>query len=157
MDEIQIQSRTWAGGDGARAVFASQKIEAQDAFGRALAIAKAPEGTPESQARRAAEDLISTALIGPVFKGLRENNNAAAPFKPNAAERSFGQMLDATLAQRMASSAHWPLVDSVARRLLRKTGDEAGAPKAADTKESARQPAGINNAMAITPATKELS
>ncbi|MFA6046289.1 MAG: hypothetical protein WC718_14995, partial [Phycisphaerales bacterium] len=123
MEEIQIQSRTWAGDDAARSVFASRKLDAQNAFSQALAKAstpgKTPDATPEGQARKAAEDLISTALIGPVFKGLRENNNAAAPFKPNAAERSFGQMLDATLAQRMVSSAHWPLVDSVARHLLR--------------------------------------
>ncbi len=124
-DEIQIQSRGWAGDDSARRVLTSASQEAQADFRSVLAQASQSDGTPQTRARKAAEELVATALVGPVFKGLRESNGAAEPFKPNAAERSFGQLLDTTLAQRMVSSTHWPLVDSVARKLLSKT--QAGA------------------------------
>lgn len=124
-DEIQIQSRGWAGDDSARRVLTSASQEAQADFRSVLAQASQSDGTPQTRARKAAEELVATALVGPVFKGLRESNGAAEPFKPNAAERSFGQLLDTTLAQRMVSSTHWPLVDSVARQLLSKTQAEA--------------------------------
>lgn len=121
MGEIQIPTRTWAGEPGAPSVLEARQRGAQAEFSDVLARARATDGTPNSRARKAAEDLVSTALIGPVFKSMRESDHAAAPFRPNAAERSFGQMLDTTLAQRMVSSAHWPLVESVARHLLRNT------------------------------------
>jgi|GEM_PF-2463353 len=82
------------------------------------------------RAREAAEGLVSAALIEPVLKRLRESGGAAAPFAPNAAERSFRQMLDAEFAQRMVKSGRggggWPLVDKLAQDLLaRGTGGGA--------------------------------
>ncbi|MBI1191381.1 MAG: hypothetical protein GC200_11960 [Tepidisphaera sp.] len=131
MSNVTVQSlATTSRGAGAE-LLSRPRLGDQAAFGDVLARVKSDQQTPEQKARKAAEELISTALIGPVFKGLRESNNAAEPFKPNAAERSFGQMLDTTLAQRMVSSAHWGLVDSVAQKLLRKAEPEGATPEKA--------------------------
>jgi hypothetical protein len=90
-------------------------------FSEILAQARTnPGDTPEMQARKAAEQLVSTALVQPIFKRLRDSNNAAAPFAPNQAERTFGAMRDAALAQRMVGSQRWALVDQLARRMLAK-------------------------------------
>jgi Rod binding domain-containing protein len=89
-------------------------------FASILSRARAQEEDPERQARAAAEQLVSTALVQPIFKRLRESNNAAPPFGPGKVERTFGPMLDATFAQRMVSSQRWGLVDALARRMLAK-------------------------------------
>jgi Rod binding domain-containing protein len=78
------------------------------------------DGTPEERARKAAEQLISTALVQPIFKRMRESNSAAAPFGPNQAEKTFGSMLDTSYAERMVTSQNWGLVDQLARRMLSK-------------------------------------
>lgn len=91
----------------------------RDSFSSILSRARDnPAATPEHRARTAAEQLISTALVQPIFKRLRDSNNAPAPFGPGKAEKTFGPMLDATLAQRMVTSQRWGLVDSLARRML---------------------------------------
>jgi Rod binding domain-containing protein len=101
----------------------SRRTDDQDLFSQVISRAKAGSNqTPEQRARLAAEQLVSTALVQPIFKQMRESNNAAPPFAPNQAERTFGSMLDATLAQRMVSSQHWGLVDHLARRMLGKLG-----------------------------------
>ena len=91
----------------------------RDSFSAILSRARHdPSATPEQRARAAAEQLVSTALVQPIFKKLRDSNNAPAPFGPGKAEKTFGPMLDATLAQRMVTSQRWGLVDSLARRML---------------------------------------
>ena len=98
----------------------------QEMFSEILAQARTnPGDTPEMQARKAAEQLVSTALVQPIFKRLRDSNNAAAPFAPNQAERTFGAMRDAALAQRMVGSQRWALVDQLARRMLAKVPGKA--------------------------------
>lgn len=92
--------------------------------------------TPQEKAQDAAAQLVSTALVQPLLERLRASNQAAPPFAPNQAERSFGALLDTELAQRMTKSGNWPLVDAVASRLLRKQmgGPEVTpAPTAAPT------------------------
>jgi Rod binding domain-containing protein len=93
----------------------------QQSFSAVLSRAK-PGETAEERARTGAEQLVSTALVQPVLKSLRESNNAAPPFAPNQAERSFRSLMDASLAQRMVHSQHWGLVDRLARSLLAKSG-----------------------------------
>jgi len=101
----------------------SRLLDEQAGFAGVMAQARGgDEGTPEQRARTAAEQLVSTALVQPIFKRLRESNNAAAPFGPNQAERMFGSMLDARHAERMVSSQRWGLVDQLARRMLTKAG-----------------------------------
>ena len=97
----------------------------QELFSDIIAKARSgPKAPPEEAARSAAEQLISTALVQPIFKRLRESNRAAPPFGPTPTERSFGPMLDAGFAQRMVHSQHWGLVDSLAQRMLKKMGGD---------------------------------
>jgi len=84
--------------------------------------------TPEDRARKAAEQLVSTALVQPIFKRLRESNNAPAPFGPNQAEKMFGSMLDTTYAERMVTSQNWGLVDKLARGMLSKSQPSPATP-----------------------------
>jgi Rod binding domain-containing protein len=77
----------------------------------------------EAEAREAARGLVSAALVQPILKQLRESKNAAPPpFGPGPGERSFREMMDATVAQKLVTSQNWPLVDRLARDLLRRSG-----------------------------------
>jgi Rod binding domain-containing protein len=99
----------------------SERAAGQDEFSALLAQANASEGkSREDRAREAAEGLVSTALVQPIFQRMRESNRAPAPFAPNQAERMFGSMLDAMYAQRMVKSQNWALVDRLAQRVLSK-------------------------------------
>src|SRR5262249_14926397 len=73
----------------------------QEQFSGIMTGAKAGAQTPQERARTAAEQLVATALVQPVLKQLRESNNAAPPFAPNQAERTFRSLFDAAIAQRM--------------------------------------------------------
>lgn len=74
---------------------------------------------PGKDARKAAEEFVSIAFIEPVLKSLRDSNQAAPPFAPTDAEKSFGPLLDAEIAQRIVAREQYGLVDSVARQLQR--------------------------------------
>lgn len=101
-----------------------ESIENQASFASVLSRAQTrpdkANQTPEQKAREAAEQLVATALVQPVLKQLRETNNAAEPFKPNSAERSFGQMMDTQMSQRIVGSKSWALVDRVAETLMKR-------------------------------------
>lgn len=88
--------------------------------------------SPEQQARHAAEDFVSLALIQPILQELRSQNDAAPPFAPGDAERTFGAMFDAEIARRIVKRADYALVNEVARTLLRgqQTGANAPPPRA---------------------------
>lgn len=73
----------------------------------------------KDEARESAEELVAIALVQPILSQMRSSNQAAEPFKPNEAERTFGTMMDAILARRLVHSSSWGLVDSVAQRLRR--------------------------------------
>lgn len=101
-----------------------QSIENQASFASVLSRAQTrpdkANQTAEQKAREAAEQLVATALVQPVLKQLRETNSAAEPFKPNSAERSFGQMMDTEMSQRIVGSKSWALVDRVAETLMKR-------------------------------------
>jgi Rod binding domain-containing protein len=97
----------------------SERASGQGEFSALLAQANAGDGrTREELAREAAEGLVSTALVQPIFQRLRESNRSPAPYAPNQAERMFGSMLDALYAQRIVKSQNWGLVDRLAQRVL---------------------------------------
>jgi Rod binding domain-containing protein len=92
---------------------------------------KAPAGdTPEERkdaARQSAQDFVAVTLVQPLLKQLRESNHAAAPFAPSSAELQFRSMADAQIAQRIVRATNFPIVDAVARNLLRGAGAAQGA------------------------------
>jgi Rod binding domain-containing protein len=76
--------------------------------------------TPEEQAREAAEDFVSISFVQPVLAQLRSTNTAAAPFTPTRGEQQFQSMADAQLARKIVRASQFPLVDRLARDLLRR-------------------------------------
>lgn len=103
-----------------------QSLDEQARFASVLSRAHTRVGEkatrPQERAREAAQQLVATAFVLPVLKQLRDTNNAAEPFKPNPAEKSFGRLMDTELSQRIVSSRGWALVDRVADTLLKKGG-----------------------------------
>ncbi len=83
------------------------------------------KGTPEERARDAASDFVAAAFIEPLLKQLRQNDNSPPPFAPGPGEKQFRGLMDAQLSRRIARAAHFPLVDSVARDLLKKPRGQA--------------------------------
>lgn len=96
----------------------------QRSFAAALGRAGAcgPQQSPPDRARDAAEQFVTQTLILPLLKQLRSANHASPPFAPTQAERQFGALQDAELAQRIAHATRFPLVDRLARDLLTKAG-----------------------------------
>jgi Rod binding domain-containing protein len=78
-----------------------------------------PGQTTAQRAREAAEQFVALTFVQPALKALREGNDAAPPFAPSEGEKQFRALLDAELAQRIVRKANYPLVDRVARDLLR--------------------------------------
>jgi Rod binding domain-containing protein len=106
----------------------ARRTSDQQLFSQVISRASAKaDQTPQERARTGAEQLVATALVQPILKQMRESNNAAPPFAPNEAERSFRSFMDAALAQRMVSSQRWGLVDQLARRMLGRMGLPADA------------------------------
>jgi Rod binding domain-containing protein len=82
--------------------------------------------TPEERkkaAREGAQDFVAVTLVQPLLKQLRDSNHAAAPFAPSSAELQFRAMADAQIAQRIVRATNFPIVDAVARNLMRKGGE----------------------------------
>ena len=78
--------------------------------------AAAPDAAGNRQdRRRAAQDLVSIALVQPILKQLRQSNNAAAPFAPGPMEKQFGTFLDAQYANSLVKSGNFCLVSAVQR------------------------------------------
>lgn len=92
-------------------------LSGRASFARALDEAQGK--TPEERAREAAADFVSQTLVLPVLAQMREMNDAAEPFKPTQAEKQFGALLDARLAKDITRASGFPLVDRLARDLLR--------------------------------------
>jgi len=91
------------------------------------------------KAVKAAQDLVSVALVQPVLKHMREANKAAPPFGPGKGERMFRSMMDVDIARGLVSSGRWELVNAVARKLLNKTSSAGhGGANPAATEQDAQ-------------------
>ncbi|MBX3384853.1 MAG: rod-binding protein [Phycisphaeraceae bacterium] len=90
----------------------------RDDFASSLGRARAQELPKEERAQLAAAQLVSAALVQPVFKQMRESTQATGPFAPGRGEKMFRQLLDTATADRLVTSGRWGLVDAVARRML---------------------------------------
>lgn len=104
----------------------------EKAMGRATTSANATTSagaTPNRQdeARAAAEELVSRALVQPILAKWREARDAAPPFGPSETERAFGSIMDAQFADRLTKGGNWGLVDAVARRIANAGGSSAAS------------------------------
>lgn len=76
------------------------------------------EGQSEdAQLREAAEKLVATTLIMPMFEQLRNDPLAANLFHGGRGEEIFQQQMDQVLSDRIAGATRFDLVDSVYKHL----------------------------------------
>ena len=84
------------------------------------------EGQSEQeQLREAAEKLVSTTLIMPMFEQLRNDPLAANLFHGGRSEKIFQQQLDQVLSDRIAGATRFDLVDAVYKQLSTAVKGEA--------------------------------
>lgn len=76
------------------------------------------EGQSEAeQLREAAEKLVATTLIMPMFEQLRNDPLATDLFHGGRGEKIFQQQMDQVLSDRIAGATRFDLVDSVYKQL----------------------------------------
>lgn len=110
----------------ARAGSTGRLQDSQRQFADVMSIAERRPGAAaptEEAAREAAENFVALTLVQPVLDLVRETSEAAEPFKPTQAEQQFGGLLDARIASDLVKSARFPLVDRLARDLLKNAGE----------------------------------
>jgi len=127
-----VQNGERARGDDARDVRPSPTLDgAGAATGSGSMIFRDLAGrrSPEELLRRSAEELVSMAFLKPMFSMLRSDPLKSDLFGQSKAEKTFAPMLDDEFARRIVSSAQWPIVDAVVRRLqVTDGGPSGGAP-----------------------------
>ncbi|MEX0777201.1 MAG: rod-binding protein [Phycisphaeraceae bacterium] len=76
-------------------------------------------GASAEQAREAARQLVSIALIQPVLTKAHEDPFKTEMFHGGQGEAMFQQQLDTILADRITHRANFPLVDAVYQQITR--------------------------------------
>ncbi|MCZ6836415.1 MAG: hypothetical protein O7G85_11630 [Planctomycetota bacterium] len=95
-------------------------IAGQGAFANVMQNTK---GEQDLQAvRESVEQLVSSSLVLPALKTLRESTMGAGPFTPGTAEKRFGPILDQHFADEITKSANFPIIDVIVDRLARQYG-----------------------------------
>ena len=79
----------------------------------------------EAQLREAAEKLVSTTLIMPLFEQLRNDPLAANLIHGGRGEKIFQQQMDQVLSDRIAGATRFDLVDAVYKQLSTAVKGEA--------------------------------
>lgn len=79
--------------------------------------ARTEGGDPEDQLREAAEKLVSTTLIMPLFEQLRNDPLASNLINGGRTEKIFQQQMDQVLSDRIAGATRFDLVDAVYKQL----------------------------------------
>jgi Rod binding domain-containing protein len=129
------------------------------AMGKQLSSHPDADQTPEQRAREAAEQLVTQSFVLPLLKQMRETDHTAPPFAPSQAEKQFRALGDAGLAQQIVHAARFPLVDRLARDLLKRGGqDVQGHSVDAALKESkASAPTATPNPIALPTSSPGVS
>ncbi len=111
----------------------AQRRMLDDQAGFAAVLSRANDSGSLNPSRDAAEKLVAVAFVQPVLAKMRESGSAAAPFHPNAAEKSFRGIMDSALAQKIVKSSNWPLVDRIEAKLKGDSPAQAQAAMRAQT------------------------
>ena len=101
----------------------NERPSAAPVFAGFMDRARSEGGTSQEQLREAAEQLVSTTMIMPVFEQLRDDSFASDLFHGGRTEKIFQQQLDQVLADRISGATRFDLVDAVYKQLSR---DAAG-------------------------------
>lgn len=94
-------------------MFPSRYKGTQESLSDRLGAVRAQGKGKKDELREAAEQMVSTTLIMPLFDQLRSDPLAANMFHGGQAESVFRRQLDQTLADRIAGSSGFDLVDSI--------------------------------------------
>ncbi len=86
-------------------------------FASALSASSEDAAAIRQEAREAASQFVATAFIMPVLKMMHDTPFATEPFAPNSAQKRFMPMLDWQIADRVTSSANFPLVDRIVQQM----------------------------------------
>ena len=122
--ETRMRQATSAAASAEHASFAKRlgdaTASAAPASAPASSTAEAREGAEtdrETQIRESAEKLVASAFVLPMLQQLRESPFETEMFAPGQGEKLFRQRLDTMLADRIAGSPGFPLVDTLVDRL----------------------------------------
>ncbi|MCX5662770.1 MAG: hypothetical protein NTW19_24070 [Planctomycetota bacterium] len=96
----------------------------------------------DQSATTAARQLVSTTLILPMMKQMRQDPFKVAMFHGGNAEDAFNSQLDTLLADRLTSRANLPIVASVEKWITR-TRETPAAAKAAAPKAEYVKPESV--------------
>ena len=105
----------------------AESLGTQITHGRTRESARAERGTPEDQARKAAQEMVSLSFIQPILTQMSESRHTEGPFAASAAEKQFRGMQDRLLADELMQASNFPLVDRLASRLLARSGSPVEA------------------------------
>lgn len=121
-DAIGLVSMSRAGGlsDQLGPITSGFARSGYSTFEEAIAAAeRAAAAGPGKQARQAAEQLVSIALVQPLLAEMRKGTLMAdGPFKPGAYEKQFIGMFDAEIASRVVRSSNFPIVGAIEQQLI---------------------------------------
>lgn len=98
---------------------ADNKPSAAPVFAGLLDRARTEGAGKEEQLREAAEKLVSTTFIMPLFAQLRDDPLATNLMHGGRSEKIFQQQLDQILSDRVAGATRFDLVDAVYNQLNR--------------------------------------
>ena len=109
--ELSTQQPTRLGNTSGES-FASAPV-----FNGFLDRARSEGKSEQEQLREAAEKLVSTTLIMPMFEQLRNDPLAVNLFHGGRSEKIFQQQMDQVLSDRIAGATRFDLVDAVYKQL----------------------------------------
>ena len=89
--------------------------------------------TIEQKVRKAAEQLTASSLVLPVLAQSHKDPFKSDLFHGGQAEDMFQSQLDTIMADRITSSSHFPIVDSIYKKIMVRAGKS-------QAKNSATQP-----------------
>lgn len=102
-----------------------QSVASAPVFNGFLDRARSEGQSEEEQLREAAEKLVATTLIMPMFEQLRNDPLATNMFHGGRGEKIFQQQMDQVLSDRIAGATRFDLVDSVYKQLSSAIKSEA--------------------------------
>ena len=89
------------------------------------------QNTAPEEAQKAAQQLVASAFLQPMFKQLRESQFKTGLFDGGQAEQAFQQRLHTRIADRMSQTMDLPMVDAVARYVSQRGGASGEASQTA--------------------------
>ena len=78
----------------------------------------ASETQDREAVRQAAAQLVASTFIMPILQSMHDSPFMKPPFAPGFAEKQFQPLLDQQVADRLTTTARFPLIDVITDRLM---------------------------------------